>query len=228
MNILNVTLDANSTADAIMELRKLADVDHTTLHILNNVSADLDNPFVRTTYPDTWVSHYLLNNLAAIDPVLQRARASDEPFFWSELKLDAEQIVAMSAFADHGLGSVGYSLVHRDAHGRRSVFSLGRKSPEGWEAHIGKLSDILPQIHMDLHMKAVAEAVSDASGIPQLAPREYECLRFTSQGKTYSEIAIILNLSEHTVRSYLKLARVKLNCVSLAQAVAKAVRYKMI
>ena len=46
--------------------------------------------------------------------------------------------------------------------------------------------------------------------------------QWTAEGKVHTEIAIILNLSEHTVRGYLKDARIKLDSVSLAQAVSKA------
>ncbi|MDO5614533.1 MAG: autoinducer binding domain-containing protein [Paracoccus sp. (in: a-proteobacteria)] len=225
---LTTALEENSTADAVLNLQGLLKVDHLTFHILNNPSAGIDNPFVRTTYPEAWVSHYLLNSYSAVDPVLQRAHSSDEPFFWSDLTLTPEAEQLMEQFGTFDLGKTGYSLIHTDAHGRKSVLSISRRDDAGWAGHVDALHDMLVQIHADLHMKAVSEIIADTRGLPQLAPRECECLRFTSQGKTYSEIAIILDLSEHTVRSYLKLARVKLNCVSLAQAVAKAVRYKII
>ena len=68
---------------------------------------------------------------------------------------------------------------------------------------------------------ALAEIYLDGDTLPQLSRREIECLRWTAEGKTHTEIAIILNLSEHTVRGYLKDARTKLDCVTLAQAVSK-------
>lgn len=228
MSPLMVALEENSTGDAILRLRDLLEVGHITFHLLNNPSAGIDNPFVRTTYPEAWVSYYLLNSLIATDPVLERAHRTEDAFFWSDLQLNADGQKIMAAFISYDLGTAGYSMLHRDAYGRKSVFSLSRYEAGGWADRIAALQDDLVQIHADLHMKAVSEILADTKGLPQLAPRECECLHFTAQGKTYSEIAIILDLSEHTVRSYLKLARVKLNCVSLAQAVAKAVRYKII
>jgi DNA-binding CsgD family transcriptional regulator len=73
-----------------------------------------------------------------------------------------------------------------------------------------------------MHLKSLAELYGESEELPQLSPRESECLRWTAQGKAHTEIAIILGLSEHTVRDYLKVARAKLDSVSLAQAVAKA------
>ena len=69
---------------------------------------------------------------------------------------------------------------------------------------------------------ALAEIAGGDETLPQLSPREIECLKWTASGKPHTEIAIILNLSEHTVHSYLKEARLKLDSVSLAQAVSKA------
>jgi DNA-binding CsgD family transcriptional regulator len=59
---------------------------------------------------------------------------------------------------------------------------------------------------------------------PHLTNRELECLRWVARGKDTSEIAIILNISPHTARFYLKSARYKLDCVSSAQTVSKAVK----
>ena len=47
-------------------------------------------------------------------------------------------------------------------------------------------------------------------------------VRWTSEGKTSAEIAIILGLSEHTVRCYLESARHKLGAANNTHAVNKA------
>jgi LuxR family transcriptional regulator, quorum-sensing system regulator BjaR1 len=57
-----------------------------------------------------------------------------------------------------------------------------------------------------------------------LTVKEIECLRWTAEGKTSSEIAAIIKLSEHTVNHYLIAAARKLDCVNRVQAVAKALR----
>jgi len=58
--------------------------------------------------------------------------------------------------------------------------------------------------------------------------REMECLRWTANGKTSSEIATILSLSEHTVNHYLNRAAAKLGASNRTHAVAKAFRQKLI
>lgn len=64
--------------------------------------------------------------------------------------------------------------------------------------------------------------------IPVLSQREVECLRWTSAGKTSHEMALILQISEHTVNHYITLACRKLNTVNRIQAVALAIRLKII
>lgn len=61
-----------------------------------------------------------------------------------------------------------------------------------------------------------------------LTAREMEVVRWTSQGKTSSEIASILSLSDHTVNAYLNKAIKKLDCVNRTQLVAKAIRLRLI
>jgi DNA-binding CsgD family transcriptional regulator len=52
-----------------------------------------------------------------------------------------------------------------------------------------------------------------------LSPRERECLQWIAEGKTYWECAMILGLSEHTVRCYLESARHKLGAANNSHAV---------
>ena len=61
-----------------------------------------------------------------------------------------------------------------------------------------------------------------------LSRREMQCLNLIADGKTYSEVAIILGISEHTVRDYFRSLRYKLNCSTLAQVVGKAKTLKLI
>ena len=65
-------------------------------------------------------------------------------------------------------------------------------------------------------------AVSDEE-LGLITPREREVLRWSAAGKSYWEIAVILGISERTVRFFMSNARQKLNVVSNTQAVAEAV-----
>jgi DNA-binding CsgD family transcriptional regulator len=59
---------------------------------------------------------------------------------------------------------------------------------------------------------------------PEFTSRELEVLRFSAQGKTYIEIAAILNISSRTVRFFLENIRQKLGCHNTTHAVAIALQ----
>ena len=61
-----------------------------------------------------------------------------------------------------------------------------------------------------------------------LSPREKECLRWSACGKTTWEISVILGLSQRTIEEYLGKAALKLGAVNRVQAVAEALRRKII
>jgi len=62
----------------------------------------------------------------------------------------------------------------------------------------------------------------------KLSSREIECLRWAAAGKSSDEIAIILGISAYTVASYFKSATRKLDAVNRMQAIALAMRMKLL
>jgi DNA-binding CsgD family transcriptional regulator len=60
-----------------------------------------------------------------------------------------------------------------------------------------------------------------------LSPREREVLLWCARGKTYTEIALILEISFGSVKSHLDHCRYKLGASTLASATALAVAYKI-
>ena len=227
--VLSEILLAGTVQVSIEIIAESYGFEHITFHMVNNIKFNLDNPFVRTTYPASWVSYYLLNNYVVIDPILRRAVTDKAPFCWSEINPNADEQRLFIKAMEFGLGQEGFSIPCWDALGRKSVLSLNSSLDHtDWMEFLDLHREDLIGISQDLHVQAMGEALSGLEYVPQLSPREFECLGWTAEGKTYSEIAIILDLSEHTVRSYLKGARLKLNSASLAQAVAKASRMSML
>lgn len=225
MIVRDIDLTSCSVQDAVRRIAEAYNVDYVTLHLFRSGEDAQNKPYVRTNYPDAWVSHYLLNDYVRIDPVLKMAEQIAGPFCWSSITPVGDQIEMMEHAAKHGLGPSGFSVRHVDAIGRRSVLSFNAQSAQGgprWEPYLPKMRDELIHLAHGAHHMALAEIYVDGDMLPRLSPREIECLKWTASGKAHTDIAIILNLSEHTVRGYLKDARTKLDCVTLAQAVSKA------
>lgn len=225
MNLGALNSFAGSVQAAVRQIAHQFEVDYVTLHLFRGGDDAKNNPYVRTNYPDAWVSHYLLNDYVRIDPVLQKAKTTAAPFCWSTMVLAPEQQAMMKHAIEHGLGQTGFSVTHVDAMKRHSVLSFNAhhaRGTENWEPFLKENGDQLDRLVLEMHEKAIAELLGDGKEVILLSPRETECLKWTAEGKTHTEIAVILNLSEHTVRSYLKDARIKLDSVTLAQAVSNA------
>jgi DNA-binding CsgD family transcriptional regulator len=104
----------------------------------------------------------------------------------------------------------------------RALFSiLFSGSEKEWINFLRTNRPTLIEIANRVHRRVIGEIFGEDR--PHLTMRELECLRWIARGKDSSEIAVILNISLHTVRDYLKSARYKLDCVSSEQAVSKAV-----
>ena len=75
---------------------------------------------------------------------------------------------------------------------------------------------------------ACTKCTSGSGAREKLSSREVECLRWAAAGKSSDEIAIILGISAYTVSSYFKSATRKLDAVNRMQAIARAMRMKLI
>ena len=221
--------DTKDVQNVIDQIRALYGLHHCVFHLGQTQIDTLDRPFVKTTYPDSWISRYLLKGYVNVDPVAKEGFLRMLPFEWQDLEIDESAIEMMMDAAQHDVGRSGYSIPIIDRQARRSLFSVTSNIAGGeWREFIEERGADLQEIAHQVHRKALAEIFGEIDPMPPLGPREIECLTWTARGKDYAVIAEILNLSGHTVRGYLKSARFKLECATLPQAVAKAVSLKII
>ncbi|MCG7509319.1 LuxR family transcriptional regulator [Mesorhizobium retamae] len=220
---------ARDVAQAIVAIKDAYGVDHVTYHMAHMISGNYDQPFVRTTYPDSWVSRYLQHGYVKVDPVVQEGFVRQLPFEWREVTMTDAALVLMQDALAHGLAMNGYSVPIVDKVGRRALFSLNTSmADEDWTAFVSGEAEHLSELGHRLHRLAVFEVYGEHDPVPRIGPRERECLALAAQGKEYTVIAQLLDLSEHTVRAYLKSARLKLDCSNIPQAVGKAVKLRII
>ena len=71
------------TQVVIDKLRDLLKVDHVVYYLPKLGSA----PFIRLTYPASWIKRYLQMDYAKIDPISREGAQRTEPFSWNELKI---------------------------------------------------------------------------------------------------------------------------------------------
>jgi DNA-binding CsgD family transcriptional regulator len=210
--------------ETIAQLRDLLNVDHLVYHSSKLGMSPSIDPYIRLTYPDSWIKRYLQMGYIDVDPVIREGFSRTEPFDWKELTLSTETEVSFLTDAlNHGVGPHGLSIPVVSKQGHRALFSISYSGSEAeWKEFVASSMPSLVQIAHKIHRRVIASIVHE--GRPHLTARELTCLQWVARGKSTSETAVILDISTYTVRDYLKSSRYKLDCVTSAQAVNKAIR----
>lgn len=78
------------------------------------------------------------------------------------------------------------------------------------------------------HTSHFPEIISDNSALSDLTVREVECLSWIGEGKTSDEIALIIGISRNTVNNYITSIMNKTGAKTRSEAVAFAVRQRVI
>lgn len=186
-------------------------------------SSDTSLLTANVTYPVAWQNRYFEKQYVLIDPVIIRGADAVAPFDWAELASDDPRTQAFFEEAfNFGVGVNGVSIPVRSRRGSFSVVSFSSHlNHEEW-------SEYRRQNMAKLQIMAVlidsAASINLKPTLPpvKLSKREEQCLIWAARGKTYQDIAEILNLSFGSVKSYLDTARHKLNSINLTHAVAVA------
>jgi len=218
-------IENEAEIDVVVEkLRDFLTVDHVVYHSSKLGASPSADPYIRLTYPASWIKRYLQMGYIYVDPVVREGFQRVIPFRWNELTIqNATEFSFLTDALAHGVGPCGFSIPVLSKRGHRALFSISSsRSEQEWNDFLATKRSMLIQIANRLHCRVVVEIFGEER--PHLTTRELECLRWTALGKATSEIAIILNISPLTVRDYLKSIRYKMDSVTSAQAVSKAVK----
>lgn len=182
-------------------------------------------PYLAVTYSHEWVTHYKARQYVKLDPVLQVGMRRLLPFDWQEFGTFEGEVKSFFGEAkEFGLGHQGISIPIRGRSGDRALLSITSDlSAKDWS--IARLFFMRDFQVIATHLHDLVLRTEGITPPPlRLSPREQECLFWISEGKTAWECAIILGLSQHTVRFYLESARAKLRAASNTHAVSIAIQ----
>ncbi len=179
-------------------------------------------PIYQNTYCDPWRIHYHQNQFIAIDPVVHTALSGILPTDWQELR-QKDGARVLDEASEFGIGRQGLTLPMRGIHGETAALSVStRLSDAKWRQLKKQYIRDLQSLANYFHVSVLHRLGLDQPMIQILSARELECLKWAALGKSASETATIINVTERTVTFHLSSARYKLNCLTTTQAVAKA------
>ena len=190
---------------------------------INLPCGEKDLPYSCVTYSTEWVMHYIAKNYLRIDPVIRMGLNSIIPVDWAESnRSDPEVRQLFGEAKDAGVGANGLTIPVRGRHGEIGMLSITTDEDDRfWSMRKPKLSRDMLSIGYMFHNMVLAQI--GVSSDRKMSPNEIECLKWAAQGKSFQDIAVIMNISHRRVKFYLDLARTKLNCMNITHAVAKAI-----
>lgn len=193
-------------------------------------ATDNPAPAVAHNFPAEWIDYYFEHDYQSKDPVVLYAPALEGPFLWSGLdarfELSRAQRTLMQQANEARLrNGVGVSMYGPRGEVYLVTFAAADGHPDP-AAEMGKLGALAVQFHAAY--SDVARTGDDPESAVLLSARERECLQWLTLGKTWWDIGMILNISEHTVRFHVRNVYRKLDVNNRSLAVVKAIRFGLI
>lgn len=176
---------------------------------------------------DDWRDIYIEKGYSHIDPVSQMAMRITRPFRWEEAYVDLTP--AQKAFVEHAQAyglNYGITIPMKHAKGMPGTVSFGATQDFTLSSE--------QKIELEILGRHTFERIENLIGTPSeiaqitLSQREHDILTLVAQGKTNWEIGAILDLSEYSVRDYLKDVSRRLQTSNRTHTVTRAIQLGLI
>lgn len=237
--LIEQAIIAESLEDVRLVLRKFCErveLEHFIYGALVPASLVKPDVLILNGYPPDWREHYEMQSYLSVDPTVRHCRSRSVPINWQELSSDPatsskKAVQCLCEARDVGLVSgVSVPLHGVGAEwGMISVAGRGSGKPSVSKSISDELSLLAPHVHEAVKRTTTLESemlVKDDQ--TYLTAREKEVLLWSSEGKTTSDVALILNIRERTVTFHLQNTLKKLNVCNRTHAVARAISLGLI
>jgi DNA-binding CsgD family transcriptional regulator len=186
------------------------------------------NIFIKSSYPELWISRYREKKYLEIDPVAKLDSGDLTPAIWSEDFFAGAKHVWDEA-KSAGL-AIGISQPCWDTRGQFGVLSLARNDLALSSDEIKALRPFLAALgHLSMScIRTICERQKHTTTDISLTRREIEILRWTADGKSAKGISNALEISVDTVNFHLKNCMRKFNASSKTSATAYAIAYGLL
>lgn len=197
---------------------------------VNGAGASLDDRnsyFAYNNLPEWWEARYLEKNYAYLDPCAQMTLKRTGPFRWRECyeNLTPAQEAMVADAKAHGL-KYGINFPMHNSQGGLGLVLLGAKKDFELSFETMIFLEILAR-HSFERINTLFGASRDEDPF-RLSEREREILTLVAQGKTNWEIGAILELSEYSVRDYLKDLSKRMQTSNRTHSVTRAIQLGLI
>lgn len=176
-------------------------------------------------YPDTWAHYYADQQLHLVDPVIHKSTKSVAPVDWSRFDRNDNFDKVFNSGREFGIPDMGLSVPIRGPYGEFGLLSVSRHcKPDVWTSLKRRIVGDLQVAAVHMHDNVMRSGMLPSYlNTPHLSSREVEILQWAAAGKSQQDIGDILSISHRTVEVHLRSGRAKLNALTTAQAVGRAI-----
>ncbi len=180
-----------------------------------------------TSYPESWMKHYVENNYLDVDPVVKELLNKNQIFRWDDIlkKYDKESsshTMMMEAEDANVTEGIGISITTPYEEITGVGIARSQRTKEKLDDHVLSLVYFYTMNFHQTYRKLIAKKLAN-----QFSIRQKEILHWATLGKTDMEMAIILNVSYATIRYHWNKLFETMNVNSRSQAIEKAIHYNI-
>ena len=186
---------------------------------------------ILSSAPQQWLDKYWQERFDRIDPVLTRAREVMAPFVFNlEHKGKVARGPHQTFYSSADEAGIRAGICMPVMAPYSDFFTLSLFTGDVTLPHKYQLQPVLSaNATALLHICVEAtEAASIRGPAIELTGRQSMVLKWAAEGKTTQEIALLENMTHHTVNFHMKNIRQKLKTVTLPQTTALATKLKLI
>lgn len=219
-------LEQTQLEQSLFALRDNLGLAHVAYLSRSEIPSDTPPTYI-LTFPPKWIKRYQERNYLEIDPVVKVGWKEGFPLDWHEIDRSSSEIRAFFEDAkQHGIGANGLTFPLCPIGGEIAIFTVTSDIERSiWEkmqwSQIRKIKRFAEKFHQRMIILRSAQSFT-------LSDKETECLKLLMEGSTPKTVAGLLGISENRVRTILKQACEKLSSRTPTQAVAKAVKLRLL
>jgi len=190
--------------------------DYYSLCVRHPVPFTRPKTFLETSYPDVWRAHYCAENYFSVDPVLKPDNFIQGHLPWND-RLFQDAQTMWDAARDHGLRK-GYTQCLMLPNRAIGFLTVSKTTVRGKSLSADEI-ELSLQLLVQLSLVTLSRLEEEMVMSPEMkfSKRECEILKWTAEGKTSAEIAMILSISENTVNFHQKNMQKKFNAPNKTQ-----------
>ena len=212
--------DPERIYESAVSLAQQLEMEYLGLVVQSQTTGMTPQVLMFNNYSAEWNAHYQQHNYLALDPTFSHCRHSLIPLLWEDDLFNEVPQLREDAKA-HGLAH-GWSQAAHDIRGNNSMLSLARsEQPISIIEFYDKTGQALwlCNVMHTVMLERINPLQPNGFG---LSCREREVLKWSAAGKTASDIACILTLSQSTVNFHIRSVITKMHANNKAGAVAIA------